>query len=112
MRITLKQGKLSILLISLLATLVPLSCENALEEDVFIDVASNNFFENDEDAIQAVNAIYAKLRADGSVTGQAGQQQGWGMFGMVKLPFSIISRYKQMNSLYNGQISMYLPILA
>ncbi|MEQ8239009.1 MAG: RagB/SusD family nutrient uptake outer membrane protein [Cyclobacteriaceae bacterium] len=58
-----------------------LQCEQVLEEDVFVDVASNNFFQNDADAITAVNAIYAKLRADGTVTGQSGQQEGWGAFG-------------------------------
>lgn len=75
--------------------LISYSCENALEEDVFIDIASNNFFQNDEDAIDAINAVYAKLRADGTVTGQAGQQQGWGMFGYGE---ATIFNYQQVQT--------------
>ena len=52
-----------------------------LEEDVFVEVASNNFFQNDEDAFRAVDAIYAKLRANGPVTENEGQSEGWGGFG-------------------------------
>lgn len=58
-----------------------IQCKDVLEEQVFVDIASNNFYQNDEDAITAVNALYAKLRADGTVTGESGQQQGWGGFG-------------------------------
>ena len=79
---SLKKGNKSIktlLMIGLLLLLV--NCEDVLEEEVFVEVASNNFFENDEDAITAVNAIYAKMRADGPVTGGSGQQEGWGGFG-------------------------------
>ena len=74
--------------------LIP-SCEKALEEDVFVDIASNNFFQNDEDAINAVNAIYAKMRADGTVTGQSGQREGWGMFGYGE---ATIFNYQQVQT--------------
>lgn len=69
------------LLLALLTSLIVMSCEEALVEEVFVDISSNNFFKNDGDAIAAVDAIYAKMRADGTVTGQSGQQQGWGMYG-------------------------------
>lgn len=71
------------------------SCEEALEEDVFVDIASNNFFQNDEDAVTAVNAIYAKMRADGTVTGQSGQQEGWGGFGYGE---ATIFNYQQVQT--------------
>lgn len=71
------------------------SCESLLEEDVFIDIASNNFYQNDEDAITAVDAIYVKLRSDGSVTGQSGQQQGWGGFGYGE---ATIFNYQQVQT--------------
>jgi starch-binding outer membrane protein, SusD/RagB family len=65
----------------IIATLVVApSCKDALNEEVFIDVASNSFFQNDADANKAVDALYAKLRSDGRVTGGAGQQEGWGFF--------------------------------
>ncbi len=70
-----------LLLLSTILIISTIGCESLLEEDVFIDVASNNFWQNDDDAVQGVNAIYAKLRADGSVTGGGGQQEGWGGFG-------------------------------
>ncbi len=57
------------------------SCEEALEEDVFVDVASNNFFQDDADAVKAANALYVKMRSDGRVTAGGGQQEGWGGFG-------------------------------
>lgn len=79
----------------MVCVIIPLSCEEALEEQVFIDIASNNFFQNDEDAIEASNAIYAKLRADGTVTGQAGQQQGWGMFGFGE---ATVFNYQQVQT--------------
>ena len=68
---------------AVILTMFLTSCKDVLVEDVFIDITSNNFFQNDEDALAAVNAIYAKLRADGTVTGGSGgqQRQGWGMFG-------------------------------
>lgn len=65
----------------LLSAVLLTQCKDALEEDVFVDIASNNFYQTDSDAVTAVNAIYAKLRADGTVTGQSGQQEGWGGFG-------------------------------
>lgn len=65
----------------MLSTALFLQCKDVLEEEVFVDVASNNFFQNDADAITAVNAVYAKMRSDGSVTGSSGQQEGWGAFG-------------------------------
>jgi hypothetical protein len=70
-------------------------CSDVLEEDVFIDVASNNFFQSDADAISAANALYAKLRADGSVTGGAGQQEGWGGFGYGE---ATIFNYQQVQT--------------
>ena len=57
------------------------SCEGILEEKVFIETMSAKIFQNDQDAIAAVNAIYAKMRADGSATADAGQREGWGGFG-------------------------------
>lgn len=71
------------------------SCEEVLEEDVFVDIASNNFFQNDEDAITAVNAIYAKMRADGTVTGQGGRQEGWGGFGFGE---ATVFNYQQVQT--------------
>jgi hypothetical protein len=53
-----------------------------LEEEVFIEVTSNNFFQNDDDALNAVYALYAKLRADGSATDKQGQRESWGFYGM------------------------------
>ncbi|MEQ9298482.1 MAG: RagB/SusD family nutrient uptake outer membrane protein [Cyclobacteriaceae bacterium] len=72
-------------------------CEDALEEEVFVDIASNNFFQNDADAITAVNAVYAKLRADGPVTGNDGDQtqQGWGGFGYGE---ATIFNYQQVQT--------------
>ncbi|MFZ5941011.1 MAG: RagB/SusD family nutrient uptake outer membrane protein [Bacteroidota bacterium] len=58
------------------------SCEKLLEEQVFIEIASNNFFQNDEDALNAVEALYAKLRADGPVTANNGQRESWGFYSM------------------------------
>ncbi len=57
------------------------ACEKLLEEEVFVEVASNNFFQSNEDAVTAVNAIYAKMRAQGSVTEDGGKAEGWGGFG-------------------------------
>jgi len=71
------------------------SCEKVLEEEVFVDIASNNFFQNDKDAITAVNAIYAKMRADGTVTGQSGQQEGWGMYAYGE---ATIFNYQQVQT--------------
>jgi starch-binding outer membrane protein, SusD/RagB family len=59
-----------------------ISCSDLLEEEVFIEVGSNNFFQNDQDAQDAIYAIYAKLRSDGSVTDNNGQREGWGFYGM------------------------------
>lgn len=57
------------------------SCSDLLEEEVFTEVASNNFFQNDEDAQKAIYALYAKLRSDGPVTADNGQREGWGFYG-------------------------------
>ncbi|MFT7233303.1 MAG: hypothetical protein ACI8TA_002528 [Cyclobacteriaceae bacterium] len=76
-----KRNSLLKLVALIMGAAVLTQCNEVLEEDVFIEIASNNFFQNDEDAINAVNAIYAKLRADGTVTGGSGQQEGWGGFG-------------------------------
>ncbi|MFY0608560.1 MAG: RagB/SusD family nutrient uptake outer membrane protein [Cyclobacteriaceae bacterium] len=73
--------KTRVVLLTGILLLTVSACESLLEEDVFIDIASNNFWQNDDDAVKGVNAIYAKLRADGSVTGGGGQQEGWGGFG-------------------------------
>ncbi|MEM8567905.1 MAG: RagB/SusD family nutrient uptake outer membrane protein, partial [Bacteroidota bacterium] len=79
----------------LVIALLSVQCSEALEEDVFVDVASNNFFQNDEDAVSAVNAVYAKMRADGSVTGGSGQQEGWGGFGYGE---ATIFNYQQVQT--------------
>lgn len=57
------------------------ACTDLLEEQVFIEVSSNNFFQNDEDATDAIYALYAKLRSDGSVTSNSGQRESWGFYG-------------------------------
>ncbi len=75
------KANLKTLSLAILSMLMMVGCEEALKEEVFVDISSNNFFQSDEDAIKALDAIYAKMRADGTVTGQSGQQQGWGMFG-------------------------------
>jgi len=69
-------------LIAVLLIFNALGCEQLLEEKVYIEIASNNFFRNDEDALLAVEALYAKLRADGPVTDNNGQRESWGFFGM------------------------------
>ncbi|MEM1407128.1 MAG: RagB/SusD family nutrient uptake outer membrane protein [Bacteroidota bacterium] len=79
----------------LTVTILSVQCSDALEEDVFVDVASNNFFKNDEDAVTAVDAIYAKMRADGSVTDGSGQQEGWGGFGYGE---ATIFNYQQVQT--------------
>lgn len=56
------------------------SCSDLLEEEVFIDVASSNFYQSDDDALEAVYALYAKLRSDGPITDDAGRREGWGMY--------------------------------
>lgn len=58
------------------------SCADLLEEEVFVEVASNNFFQNDQDAQDAVYALYAKMRSDGPVTDNNGQRESWGFYGM------------------------------
>lgn len=58
------------------------SCSDLLEEEVFIEVASNNFYQNDQDALDAITALYAKLRSDGPVTDDNGKREGWGFYGM------------------------------
>lgn len=58
-----------------------MSCTEMLEEEVFIEVSSNNFFQNDEDALEAVYALYAKIRSDGPVTDKNGQRESWGFYG-------------------------------
>lgn len=59
-----------------------ISCTKMLKEEVFIEVTSNTFFQNDDDALDAVYALYAKLRADGSVTDNEGQRESWGFYGI------------------------------
>ncbi len=76
----------------ILTTVLP-GCD--LEEEVFVDVASANFFQNDEQAIIGVDAVYAKLRADGTVTGGSGLQEGWGMFGFGE---ATIFNYQQVQT--------------
>lgn len=71
-----------VIVVGLIASATLLTqCEDILEEQVFVDIPTQDFFLNDEDAVLAVDAIYAKMRSDGSVTGEAGNQQGWGGFG-------------------------------
>ncbi|MEM9896656.1 MAG: RagB/SusD family nutrient uptake outer membrane protein [Bacteroidota bacterium] len=71
------------------------SCEDLLREEVLDDIVTNDFFQNDEDAIAAVDAVYVKLRSDGTVTGGEGQQQGWGMFGYGE---ATIFNYQQVQT--------------
>lgn len=87
-----------IIIVGLLLTMICFTqCEDALEEEVFVDIASNNFFQNDEDAITAVNAVYAKMRADGPVTGIDNDQtqEGWGGFGYGE---ATIFNYQQIQT--------------
>jgi hypothetical protein len=83
------------ILIMLVLTIPFTGCESILEEEVFVDISANEFWQSDADAITAVNAIYAKMRADGSVTGGGGQQEGWGGFGYGE---STIFNYSQVQT--------------
>ncbi|MBN1185954.1 MAG: RagB/SusD family nutrient uptake outer membrane protein [Bacteroidales bacterium] len=56
-------------IISLTLMLLLSSCEDALKEEVFNELALNNFYQTDQDAEYAVNAVYAEMR-----------NGGWGMF--------------------------------
>lgn len=69
-------------IIVLLIISCSVSCSKLLEEEVFIEVASNNFFQNDQDATDAVYALYAKMRSDGPVTDDDGKRESWGFYGM------------------------------
>jgi hypothetical protein len=53
-------------------SLLMFGCNATLEEDVFDEVASNNFFQSDSDAITAVNSVYARMRGVGN--------SQWGLF--------------------------------
>ncbi len=55
-----------------LLSLLVFSCDTSLEEEVFDEVASNNFFRSDGDAITAVNSIYSRMRGAGN--------SEWGLF--------------------------------
>lgn len=55
------------------------SCDQSLEEEYFDEVSSGNFFKSDADAITAVDALYAKLRADGPLAANP-QRESWGFF--------------------------------
>jgi hypothetical protein len=59
-----------------------MSCTEMLEEEVFIEVASSNFFQNDDDALEAIYGLYAKLRADALVTKDNGRRESWGFYGI------------------------------
>ena len=69
-------------IIVLLIVSCSFSCSKFLEEEVFIEVASNNFFQNDQDATDAVYALYAKMRSDGPVSDDDGKRESWGFYGM------------------------------
>ncbi len=62
----------------LVFTVITIGCSQSLDEEVFDEVTSNNFFRNDNDAITAVNAIYTKLRGAGVRSTEEGQ--AWGLF--------------------------------
>lgn len=66
----------------ILIAILSFSCTKLLEEEVFIEIASNNFFQNDQDAQDAVEGLYAKIRSDGPVTANNGQRESWGFYGM------------------------------
>lgn len=53
------------------------SCDQSLEEVVFDEVASSNFYQNDEDAILGGNTVYAVLRGGAQVTDL---NEPWGFF--------------------------------
>ncbi len=67
-----------IVLYILLGVVTMTSCKKILEEEVFIEVASSNFYQDDDDALAAVYALYAKLRSDGPVTDEFGIRESWG----------------------------------
>lgn len=69
------------LLLLMIITSFCVSCEQLLEEDVFIEIAEKDFYKSDADALLASNKFYVKLRSDGKVTGNNGnaQQESWGM---------------------------------
>lgn len=60
-----------LLLITAVMALFP-GCDTSLDEEVFDEVASSNFFQSDADAVTAVNAIYARMRGAGN--------SAWGLF--------------------------------
>jgi hypothetical protein len=68
-------------LLSLMVLFTLTHCTSLLEEEVFIDLEADEFWKSDADAILGINAVYAKLRADGAITASDGQQEGWGGFG-------------------------------
>jgi hypothetical protein len=68
-------------LLSLMVLFTLTHCASLLEEEVFIDLEADEFWKSDADAILGINAVYAKLRADGAITASDGQQEGWGGFG-------------------------------
>ncbi|MGL1885791.1 MAG: RagB/SusD family nutrient uptake outer membrane protein [Reichenbachiella sp.] len=57
-------------------------CSDLLEEEVFIESSTSEVFSSDEGARNAVEALYAKLRADGPVTANSGQRESWGFYGV------------------------------
>lgn len=87
--------KYKLLILVLLGSFILMQCDDLLEEDVFIDVTSSNFFLSDEDAIAAVDAVYTKMRADGSVTDRSGEREGWGGFGYG---IATIFNYQQLQT--------------
>ncbi|MFS4457456.1 RagB/SusD family nutrient uptake outer membrane protein [Maribacter sp. 2304DJ31-5] len=65
------------ILISIFCMVVFSSCDQSLEEELFDVVSTNNFFQDDEDIINASNAIYSNLRGHNRTTTN---DPGWGLY--------------------------------
>lgn len=72
-----KINKLLAFLFSMLV--VASACDQSLEEEYFDEISTGNFFKSDTDAIAAIDAFYAKMRADGPVAVNT-QRESWGFF--------------------------------
>lgn len=64
-----------------------ISCDQSLDEEVFDEVSSANFFQSDQDAITAANSLYVKLRGAGTRTTADGQ--AWGLFAQGESIFRL-----------------------
>ncbi len=74
-------------ILTIITFLLLISCDQSLEEDVFDEVSSANFFQSDQDAITAVNSLYVKLRGAGVRTTSDGQ--AWGLFAQGESIFRV-----------------------